>query len=569
MRLDSAAKEKLADSEQQATLTRLSLVAFCGLVYIALMDHTGTAPMVAYSVLALAGAYSAWLLAAEPYRKYNVLLTSAFMTGADAILVAAWVMATGGYESPFYLLWYLSLVALAFRYGTQETLVGAGAYSVIYAALLSIDVGLTTYPVDAVVRIGFLFLFAGMAALFSRVLLAQTEAKQDTRAMAEELEESLSLHETTLEATADGILATNLDGSVASYNQRFLDMWGIPEQTMASGDPNQILGAAVDMVADPGRFQESIEAMYQAPEAETYDVIHLTDGRIYERFSRPRRVQGEIVGRVSSFRDITEQAKAEAELREQAAELQQFAYVVSHDLQEPIRMITSYLQLLDRRYGEELGADAQELMAYAVDGGTRLSELVRALLAYTRVHTDAEPFGTTDVGVVVDQVQANLALAIEQAEATLEVGQMPTVTADANQLLLLFQNLVGNALKFQRPGVRPEVRLEAERTGDGWRFSVEDNGIGIPPDQQDRVFQVFQRLHRNDEVAGTGIGLAICKRIIDRHGGRIWVDSEPDVGSKFFFTLPDQPEEPEPPGPAAPPPQLREAPEKALEAEAT
>lgn len=231
-------------------------------------------------------------------------------------------------------------------------------------------------------------------------------------------------------------------------------------------------------------------------------------------------------------------------------------------------MITNYLQLLERRHGDELSPDARELMEYAVDGGTRLGDLIRALLAYTRVHTDAEPFGPTDVNAVLDETTANLALAIEQAEGTVEVGDMPTLHADANQLLLLFQNLVGNALKFHRAGVPPVVRVQAEQIPDGWRFSVEDNGIGIPQDQADRVFQVFQRLHRQDAYEGTGIGLAICKRIVDRHGGKIWVDSEPGVGSKFFFTLPDLPEGSTDEGPRVPAPQLAGATPEALEAQA-
>ncbi|WP_313693260.1 PAS domain S-box protein [Halorarum halobium] len=226
-----------------------------------------------------------------------------------------------------------------------------------------------------------------------------------------------------------------------------------------------------------------------------------------------------------------------AELRESNERLEQFAYIASHDLQEPLRMISNYLQLLEGRYRDELDDDAREFIDFAVDGAERMKEMIDGLLAYSRVETAAEPFEPVDSEAVVGTVREDLRLRIEETDAELAVGDLPTVVADANQLEQVFRNLVSNALKY-RGGEPPRVEIDARR-GDGeWVFRVADDGIGIEPEYAERVFEVFRRLHTRDEYPGTGIGLALCEKIVGRHGGRIWVESEPGAGASFFFTVP-------------------------------
>ncbi len=226
------------------------------------------------------------------------------------------------------------------------------------------------------------------------------------------------------------------------------------------------------------------------------------------------------------------------DLRRSNEELQRFAYVASHDLQEPLRSIISFSQLLERRYQGRLDADADEYIAFIVEGGNRMQRLIEDLLQLSRVETKARPLAPTDAGEVVADALRLMETSIREAGATVTVGPLPTVMADAAQLAQVFTNLVGNALKYRRPDVPPEVGIAAERAGRFWRFAVADNGIGIEAEYFDRIFVIFQRLHTREEYEGTGIGLAVVRKIVERHGGRIQVESAPGEGSTFFFTLP-------------------------------
>ncbi len=247
---------------------------------------------------------------------------------------------------------------------------------------------------------------------------------------------------------------------------------------------------------------------------------------------------------VHVVRDITDRKNAERQVLERTqdlersnAELHQFAYVASHDLQEPLRMVASYLGLLERRYKGQLDKDADEFIAFAVDGAQRMKGLIDDLLAYSRVGTHGKPFEPVSAADVLDHAIANLSVAAADASAVITHDPLPTVTADASQLLQLFQNLISNAIKF-RSDKPPQIHVSAGKTGEEWTFCVQDNGIGIEAQYADRVFQVFQRLHPREEYAGSGIGLAVCKKIAQRHGGRIWLDPEPQTGAKICFSVP-------------------------------
>jgi two-component system sensor histidine kinase/response regulator len=225
------------------------------------------------------------------------------------------------------------------------------------------------------------------------------------------------------------------------------------------------------------------------------------------------------------------------ELERSNKELEQFAYIVSHDLQEPLRMVNSYLTLLTERYGGKLDADAREFIGYALEGGARMSRLINALLAYSRLGTRGKAFEDVNCETILSQALDNLQVAIAESQAVVTHDPLPTVQGDDTQLLQLFQNLLGNAIKF-RSAEPPRVHISAKAEGGSFVFSVSDNGIGIDPQYYERIFIIFQRLHNREDYPGTGIGLAISKRIVERHGGRIWIESLPGKGSTFFFTLP-------------------------------
>ena len=241
-------------------------------------------------------------------------------------------------------------------------------------------------------------------------------------------------------------------------------------------------------------------------------------------------------------RDITERKEAELalarrteELARSNAELEQFAYIASHDLQEPLRMITSYTGLLDKRYGKRFDDDGKEFMGFIVDAAARMKQLINDLLTYSRVGTKRKPPEPVDSKAILDAALLNLEVAIKESSTTVTSDPLPVIMTDPVQLGQLFQNLISNAIKFHGE-TPPSVHVSAEQHENEWVFSISDNGIGIEPQYFDRIFMIFQRLHTRQQYSGTGIGLAVCKKIVDNMGGRIWVESEPGKGTTFFFT---------------------------------
>ncbi|QCS43046.1 PAS domain S-box protein [Natrinema versiforme] len=260
-------------------------------------------------------------------------------------------------------------------------------------------------------------------------------------------------------------------------------------------------------------------------------------GRDLRAHTLPVRTGDEVAAGMLVVQDITERTKYQRRLEESNERLEQFAYAASHDLQEPLRMVTSYLQLIENRYADDLDADGREFIDYAVDGAERMREMIDGLLEYSRVETQGDPLEPVDLDGILDDVCEDLQFSIEEADAEITADALPRVDGDASQLRQVFQNLLSNAIEYSGDEP-PRIHVAAERDGGNWEISVSDEGIGIDPDDQERIFQVFQRLHSHEEHAGTGIGLALCHRIVERHGGEIRVDSEPGEGATFSFTLP-------------------------------
>ncbi|SEW30180.1 PAS domain-containing sensor histidine kinase [Natrinema salifodinae] len=326
------------------------------------------------------------------------------------------------------------------------------------------------------------------------------------------------------------------------------------EYTLAAGkgfeeiplEPVDLIGNNFDDVWPDGTNDALEPALRAALEGEDRSVELSYAGREWVLHAVPiTDTRGDVFAGVTMAHDITERKEYQRKLEETISQLEesnkrleQFAYAASHDLQEPLRMVSSYLQLIERRYADALDGDGEEFLEFAVDGAERMREMIDGLLAYSRVETQGDPLEPLDLDSLLENVFEDLQLQIEETDAEITVEDLPRVRGDGSQLRQVFQNLLSNAIEYNGDDP-PRIRIDADRRGRKWVISVEDDGIGIDPDDQDRVFDVFQRLHSRDEHPGTGIGLALCQRIVERHGGEIWVDSEPGEGSTFSFTLRD------------------------------
>jgi PAS domain S-box-containing protein len=353
-----------------------------------------------------------------------------------------------------------------------------------------------------------------------------------------------------LDSAGDGIYGLDMEGKVTFINPAASKMLGLNGRQIVGQPIEQIVyhakkdgvafaagGSPILAILEDGMARQGSEELFRRADGATIPVDYLGTP-IFER--------GELIGSVVSFRDVSERQRAEQALADKArelarsnTELEQFAYVASHDLQEPLRMVSSYTQLLARRYKGKLGSDADDFIAYAVDGAARMQRLIQDLLTYSRVGTKGREFVPTDCERLLDRVLGDLKFAIEESGAAVTRDALPIVRADETQIGQLLQNLIGNALKFHNQE-RPHVHVSSKRNGKEWIFSIRDNGIGIDPQYAERIFIIFQRLHRREEYPGTGIGLAVCKKIVERHGGRIWVEPNQEKGTTFYFTLPTQ-----------------------------
>ena len=262
--------------------------------------------------------------------------------------------------------------------------------------------------------------------------------------------------------------------------------------------------------------------------------VRLRTKELIEEINERKKVQEELQKHEKHLEEMVMQRTEE--LTRSNKELEMFAYITSHDLQEPLRMITSYLQLIEKRYMDILDDDGREFIAFAVEGAKRMQTLINDLLKYSRVDTKGKTFSRVDCNKVISDILNNLEIAIEESKAAITHDPMPTVYGDETQLRQLFQNLVGNAIKF-RGKQHPKIHIGVESVNNNWKFTVQDNGIGIESKYFERIFQVFQRLHGRNEYSGNGIGLAVCKKIVERHGGKISVDSTPGEGTTFIFTI--------------------------------
>ncbi len=371
----------------------------------------------------------------------------------------------------------------------------------------------------------------------------------DLAESARSLFDQKELLEVTLASIGDGVVATDIDGRVTFFNRvaQALSGWrGEEALGRPVGDILRLERTSDDSVAE----NPAITAMRERRSVDHSSGVVLVgqDGQrthVDANGAPTFDPEDRLVGSVLVLHDVTERERAERQIRQRTEELarsnrdlEQFAYVASHDLQEPLRAVAGPLQLLQRRYQGQLDARADEFIGHAVDGATRMQTLIDDLLSYSRVGRLEDPKQAVPAEQALEFALKNLAVVIDETGAQIEHEALPVVQAISSQLALLFQNLIGNAIKFRSKERTPVIRVRAEPLGREWRFLVADNGIGISEQYFERIFVIFQRLHTRREYPGTGLGLALCKRIVEHHGGKIWVESTPGEGTTFYFTVP-------------------------------
>ena len=352
-----------------------------------------------------------------------------------------------------------------------------------------------------------------------------------------------------IEASLDPLVTISPEGKITDVNEATVKVTGAPREALVGTD-------FFDYFTDQDQARAGYQQVFAQGSVTDYPLtVRHRDGRLTDvlyNASVYTDAAGHVLGVFAAARDITERKQAEEalarglrelerrseELARSNAELEVFAYVASHDLAEPIRAISGPVSLLARRYGGQLDERADEYIGFAVDGCRRMQALIEDLLQYSRVGRVEGRRERVDCNRVVATVLTGLSRTVAETETQITVDDLPVVSGEPSQLGQVFQNLISNALKFRAPGVTPRVYVRAERIGSEWRFSVTDNGIGIESRHQDRVFGMFKRLHPRDAYPGTGIGLAICKKIVENHGGRIGIDSAPGGGCRFWFALP-------------------------------
>ncbi|HEY3740328.1 MAG TPA: PAS domain S-box protein [Bryobacteraceae bacterium] len=339
-----------------------------------------------------------------------------------------------------------------------------------------------------------------------------------------------------VDSSDDAIISKSLDGIITSWNKSAERLFGYTEA--------EAIGKSITMLIPEDRLDEEPEIIRRLRRGERVDhfetIRKKKDGSLLDislTISPVKDANGTVIGASKIARDITERKKTDAEIRRINRDLEQFAFSASHDLQEPLRNVKIYSELLTRRYQHKLDGEALEYLGYLQTGASRMQNLVRDLLAYTRVTTVPQSMEKVDANEVLSAALDGLASLIAETGAEVTSENLPAVPMFDAHLQQLFQNLIGNALKYRRKGVVPTVHIACSRQHNCCEFSVRDNGIGIRSKYREAIFEIFKRLHNDDEYSGTGIGLAICQRIVEQYGGRIWVESELGRGSTFRFTI--------------------------------
>lgn len=575
MDLDTADQQKTFIAEKQIAYARALIIVF-GTVSFFLISNPFIQYRLAYILLAMIWLYGAYVLWARPYERFPVFLASWFTALSDCIFATLWIYATGGFESPYYVMLYTSIIAVAFRFSIKTTLVTASLYTICYYALIAVIGQLHGNEALAATRCGFIFIIGFMTWLITRETLLQTQQKLVMQSLVEEGQRTHQLLTESQAKLSDLnrrlLLSNKIFGHAEENAQIGSYAWNLQDQTIQYSDNMyRLLGY------EPGDFEPSLERFLvfihpddqekmvksaeivmsqQAAREDMYRII-TKQGDVRHCF-----LTGKIIDEAGStmmigtMQDVTNDVLLSDSLQEKNLELERsngelasFNYIASHDLQEPVRKIQTFTRMILEN--EEVTEKARHYLGRISHSATRMQHLIEAFLNYSRIDHSGIVLEETDLNKVLSEVLLELHDTISGKQASVVIGALPVIQGEPFQLHQLFINLLGNALKYSRAGIAPRVQVLAERIEPGspthpalplntayWHITVSDNGIGFNPEYAGRIFEVFQRLHGNDTYIGTGIGLAICKKVMTTHQGLISAEGREGEGAVFHVYLP-------------------------------
>jgi two-component system, LuxR family, sensor kinase FixL len=570
--ITKAKEEKTLAAEKNISVVRFAVIFFNVFIFLFMFNKDLSMPWLAWTMAFLAPAYALYVQVYKPYIKFPVMMSSYFSYSTDAVLIMVWLIATGGASSPFYLLWYLSIVAVAFRFSFQITLlttfIYAGLYQLLYLVHQFILPDIPTISVtDFVVRTAYIFLIGIISSMISKETYGQTREKMMMKKLAEDaqlaketLQQQTKLYENLLNAQSDLDEGVSIvDGQKFIYvNNALCRIYGYSEDELLS------MHSFIDLIPEEDREEIKNKLRSRLAGHEISDFGETTimrkDGRIINIEYSMRYMDPSHQGRLFTLiRDVTEQKKAQRELKFKAKELQRsndelqsFAYAASHDLQEPLRKIISFGDRLSMNYQKILGETGADYITRMQNAALRMQQLIDNLLTYTRLSYQPPDLEEIDVNIIITDVLADMEDLIQETGALIDVDELPKLPVNPIQMRQLFQNLISNALKFRKTDVTPHITIRSQiATGSEikepndfhhrkkfCRISISDNGIGFESKYAEKIFFIFQRLHGQQEYRGTGIGLAICKKIAEAHNGLISATSEFGKGATFTVTLP-------------------------------
>ncbi|MDF2436462.1 MAG: putative two-component system sensor histidine kinase [Bacteroidota bacterium] len=574
----TAEQQKTFNAEKQIAIVR-SIVILFGTATFLFLENPFIKHQLAYCLLVLIWLYGAYILFFKPYEKYPIFLASWFTYIGDCIFATIWIYATGGYYSPYHVMLYTSIIAVAFRFNLQTTLFTSSLYTLGYLGLLLYMGQLNGHLDNALVRAGFIFIIGYMTNLITKETLAQTEQKIEMQMLAEEAKTANEMLVESQKQLAEMNQTLQLQNNIFKHAEENSSIgsfsWHLHSQEIHYSDnlfrilgyepdeftPSLIKFASFIHPDDKQKLNQRIETHSngEAMAPNIYRVFNKTGQLRYLRSTSKYIDRDKERMMIGTLQDITEDVLLHQELKSKNSELEManhhlasFNYIASHDLQEPVRKIQVFKNLILEKDQKNLTEFTKKYLERIAVSADRMQALIQSFLNYSRIGNTEVVFQETDLNQLVNNVKQNLHDIIAEKNAVIECDPLPVIPVEPVQFHQLFINLISNAIKYSRAGIDPDIRITAGKLSgkeinepdvnasiNYWKFSIRDNGIGFDTQYADKIFEVFQRLHTRDEYGGSGIGLAICKKVVLSHKGFINVNSKPGEGSTFNIYIPD------------------------------